>query len=258
MGTNENNKARLSNKDVDWSKQYDYYEVEMRHIYRTVSKPQNDSHFAMLRSKGKSYFHKDKIFCEIGFSAGITLRYALRYFNKVYGLDISPRNIEYTGNELAGEGYTNFELYVSDLMEFDPRFEGKFDIISFIHGLEHFTGADYPIILNNIMRYLKPGGIFTGALPYMNGFNYRMCPECGNVFEIDGHISSHDILSLKKIFINNGFDIIHLDNFNLKYAMSHGSTLKKLYRFFVYQVSGQRANNQIEFIVQPAQNVIVE
>ena len=61
---------------------------------------------------------------------------------------------------------TNFELYTSDLMDFDGRFENKFDIISFIHGLEHFTNTDYPIIFNNIKKYLTPGGIFTGALPF--------------------------------------------------------------------------------------------
>lgn len=38
-----------SNRDVDWAKQYDYYEIEMREMYKTLSKPQNDSHFEMLK-----------------------------------------------------------------------------------------------------------------------------------------------------------------------------------------------------------------
>ena len=97
-----------SNKDVDWQKHYDFYEVEMRDIYRTASKPQNDSHFAMLKSKGRKYLRKDKVFCEIGFSAGLTLRYALQNFDKVFGLDISPKNVEFTRNELNNEGYHKF------------------------------------------------------------------------------------------------------------------------------------------------------
>ena len=252
MWIKENNNIQISNSDIDWSKLYDFYEVDFRHIYQTVSKPQNDSHFEMLKSKAKKYLRKDKIFCEVGFSAGITLRYALKHFNKVYGLDISPKNVEFTTEELRKEGYANFELFTSDLMKFDSRFEGMFDVISFIHGLEHFSDEDYPIILENIKKYLRTGGIFTGALPYNKGFNFRMCPKCNHVFEIDGHVSSHDIDSLRKVFLDNGFKIIHLDNFNLKYALSHGHILKRILRYIFYHLLRQRTNSQIEFIVQVA------
>lgn len=245
-------RIKHSNKDTDWAKHYDYYEVELRNIYKTISKGQNDSHFEMLKSKGKNYLKKDKIFCEIGFSAGLTLRRALKYFDKVYGLDISPKNVDYTIKELKNEGHTNFELYISDLMRYDSRFEGMFDIISFIHGLEHFSDEDYPIFFNNISKYLKPGGIFTGALPYKNNYNFRMCPKCNHIFEIDGHVSSHDKDSLRKVFLNNNFKIIHLDNFNLKYALSHGPVLKRLYRLIFYHLLKRPTKSQLEFIVTVA------
>ena len=238
-----------SNKDVDWTKHYDYYEIELRSIYRTMLKPQNDSHFEMLKSMAKKYLKKDKVFCEIGFGAGITLRKAMNYFGKIYGLDISPKNVEFTEKELKQEGYENFELYVSDIMEFDKRFEKKFDVISFIHGLEHFSNEDYPVVLNNIKKYLKHNGIFTGALPNKSGFNYRMCPRCNYIFEIDGHLSNHDLHSLRKVFLNNGFEIIHLDNFNFKYQLSYGGILKKIYRLIFYGILKQKRNSQIEFIV---------
>jgi|WetSurMetagenome_2_1015567.scaffolds.fasta_scaffold00270_30 cyclopropane fatty-acyl-phospholipid synthase-like methyltransferase len=248
----------ISNKDVDWAKHYDYYEVEMREVYKTVSKPQNDSHFEMLRHKANSYLTKDKVFCEIGFSAGLTLRHALPHFGKVYGLDISPRNVEFTHNELIEEGYSNFELFTFDLMKSDDRFNNKFDVISFIHGLEHFSMEDYPIILANIKKYLKPTGIFTGALPFKNNFNYRMCPSCYNVFEIDGHVSSHDIKSLAKVFYDNGFKVIHLDNFNLSYSMKHGNLLKRIYRYLYYYILNKRSGNQIEYVVLPVENLLIQ
>src|SRR4030042_352399 len=240
----------VTNKTIDLAKLYDYYEVELRDMYRTISKPQNESHFKMLQSKGEKYFRQDKVFCEIGFSAGLTLRYALNHFSKVYGLDISPKNVEFTKNELKNEGYNNFELYFSDLMKFDPVFENKFDIISFINGLEHFTDSDYSIILSNIKRYLRPGGIFTGALPFKNRFNYRMCPECNHVFETDGHVSSHDLNSLEGVFLKNDFEIIHLDNFNFKYTLSSGSVLRRVYRFLSHYLLLKPSTNQIEFIVK--------
>jgi cyclopropane fatty-acyl-phospholipid synthase-like methyltransferase len=241
---------QLSNTDHNWSKLYDFYEIEMREVYKTISKPQNESHFEMLRTRASKYLSNDKIFCEIGFSAGLTLRLVSPYFKKVYGLDISPKNIEFTKHELNEEGYTDIELYTSDLMKFDSRFIQKFDVISFIHGLEHFSQDDYPIILSNIKEYLLPNGIFTGALPYKNRFNYRMCPNCNTVFEIDGHVSSHDENSLKQIFEKNGFKTLFIDHFNLRYALKKGSFIKRLFKFAYYLLK-YRPVSQIEFIATP-------
>lgn len=243
----------ISNKDVNWAKHYDLYEVEFRDVYRTVSKPQNDSHYEMLKSKASHYLNNNYVFCEIGFSAGLTLRHALKHFGFVYGLDISPKNVELTKKELKSEGYKNFELFTSDLMVFDERFENKFDVISLIHGLEHFNTDDYSLVLNNIRNYLKPKGIFTGALPFNQRFNYRMCPKCDHVFEIDGHVSSHDNKSLRKLFQENDFEIVHLDNFNLSYSLKIANIIKKAYYFIIYALIKKQPNSQaqIEFIVKP-------
>ncbi len=31
--------SKMSNSDVNWAKHYDYYEVELREMYQTISKP---------------------------------------------------------------------------------------------------------------------------------------------------------------------------------------------------------------------------
>lgn len=242
---------KISNKDIDWAKHYDYYEVELRDLYQTYSKPLNDSHFEMLKNKGIRFLSKDKTFCEIGFSAGLTLRKALKYFGEVYGLDISPKNVELTTKELTDEGYSNFELYVSDLMQYDGRLENKFDVISFIHGLEHFTSSDYPVIFENIKRYLKPGGIFTGALPNNKQFSYRMCPNCNHVFEIDGHVSIHNVNSLNKLFTENGLSIIHLADFNLKFILKGKNLIRRMYIIISYLLFRKHPPCQLEYIVTP-------
>ncbi len=251
MNRIDKKQTKISNNKVDWRKHYDYYEIEFREMYRTISKAQNDSHYEMLKNKGKKYLQDKNTFCEIGFGAGLTLRHALKHFGKVYGLDISPKNVDFTENELISEGFSNFELYTTDLMVSDNRFENKFDVISFIHGLEHFTAEDYPIIFKNIRKYLKTNGVFTGALPFNNPFTYRMCPHCNEVFEIDGHVSIHDKESLKRLFDQNGFEIIHLDNLNLKYLLTHGSIIKKIYRFIFYGLLNKKSNSQLEYIVKP-------
>lgn len=113
----------MSNKDIDWAKHYDFYEIEMREMYRTVSRPQNDSHFLMLQKHLNGFLNHDKVFAEIGFSAGLTLRYAANYFEKVYGLDISPKNVEFTRLEINKEGYTNIELSVLDILERNEEYK---------------------------------------------------------------------------------------------------------------------------------------
>lgn len=250
MSKLDDEQTGISNQNTDWAKHYDYYEIELREVYQSISKPQNDSHNEMLKWKGAKYIRKDKIACEIGFGAGHTLRFYAKHFGTVYGLDISPKNVKATKNELAQEGFKNVELYSSDLMIYDERFENKFDVITFIHGLEHFSSNDYPIILNNIKKYLNPGGIFTGALPFHNHFNYRMCPKCNHVFEIDGHVSSHNKETLSRLFVSNEFQILHLDNSNIRYAIKQGSLAKRLYRLIMFIFVKSRSLSQLEFIVK--------
>jgi cyclopropane fatty-acyl-phospholipid synthase-like methyltransferase len=241
-----------SNRDVDWGKLYDYYEVEMREMYRTVSKPQNDSHFEMLKHHLRKYLSKSKIFAEIGFSAGLTLRYASRYFKMVYGLDISSRNVEYTRNELLSEGYQNIELFATDIMKKEERFKNKFDVISFIHGLEHFSDGDYPILFENIKYYLRDNGVFTGALPYNSNFNFRICPKCEHVFEIDGHISKHNLATLRKLFEENNFEILYLSNFNIHYYRKEHDFFRFTYRFLNNLIFRKNpGGGQLEYVVRP-------
>ncbi len=244
-------KNNFSNKDVDWGKHYDYYEINFRENYNTISKPQNDSHFEMIKSRLKNYLHKNLVLAEIGFGSGLTLRYASKYFKKVYGLDISPKNVEYTNKELKDEGYTNIECITFDIMKLNENFKNKFDVISFIHGIEHFSETDYAILFENIKYYLTENGVFTGALPKDLQFNYRMCPSCNNVFEIDGHLSRHTTMSLKKLFEINNFQIIHLDDFNTQYFLRYRGLIRTLYYLLRNRVLKTRLNHQLEFIVKP-------
>ena len=243
--------AGNSNTDVDWRKQYDYYEIELRDMYKTRSKPQNESHFEMLHNNLGACLTRNKIFAEVGFGAGITLRYASKYFSKVYGLDISPKNVKVTKKELSDERFNNIELYASDIMVRDEKFKEKFDVISFIHGLEHFSKDDYQIFFENVKYYLKEGGVFTGALPNNLPFNYRMCPNCDHVFEIDGHVSVHTVESLQKLFETNDFSIIHISDFNINYDRKHKGTLRYLYKYVTNKILKREGNSQLEFIAKP-------
>ncbi len=247
-------REEISNKDVNWEKLYDYYELHLREIYNSVARIQNERHFELLKNKVIKYLPDKSVFCEIGFGAGITLRNASSLFTEVIGLDISGKNVEYTHSELKKEGYNNIKLYHSDIMNKDNRFYKKFDVISLIAGLEHFSANDYPIIFENIRDYLKYGGIFTGALPYKGIFNYRMCPKCYHVFEVDGHVSSHSKLTLKNLFLEHEFEIIYLDNFNKYYNRKQRPLLRRMYKYVNHVILKKESKNQLEFIVKPMEN----
>ena len=240
----------FSNNEFNWAAIYDYYEIALRQLYNGIARGQNLSHFEMIKSRAKEYLNKNKIFCEIGFGSGVTLRLASHYFKTVSGLDISEKNVTLTKQELLNEGINNAELNYSNIMIYEEKYKNSFDVISLIHGLEHFSTSDYPVLFENIKSYLREEGIFTGALPYKLPFNFRMCPHCNKIFELDGHISSHDLDSIKKEFIDNGFKIIHLSNFNKRYTQKTEGFLKYSYKKIRSILKNEPLTGQIEFIVQ--------
>ena len=94
---------------------------------------------------------------------------------------------------------------------------------------------------------MKPNGVFTGALPNNLGPNYRMCPNCNHVFEIDGHLSQHTKETLKELFNKYNFDIIYLSSFNLAFYKKKNGLIKYIYRKLNPPKSG---GGQLEFIVK--------
>lgn len=83
-----------------------------------------------------------KNFAEIGFGVGITLRRMSKYFQNCYGLDISEQNIELTKLEIENEDYNNIKLIQHDILVYNKEYVSKFDLITYIHGIEHFSEKD--------------------------------------------------------------------------------------------------------------------
>lgn len=239
-----------SSKDTNWAKLYDVYEIEFRENYQLLSKFQNDSHWVMLENFIKKTSFPTKRFSKFGFGAGLTLRYASKIFDEVYGFDISPKNVEKTNNELLSEGYKNIKLFCQDILEKNKEFENYFDVISFIHGIEHFSDDDYPILFENIKFYLKKGGIFSGALPNKLPFTFRICPNCNHKFEIDGHLSIFDKTKLKNLFELYDLKVIKISDFNYSYYFKFRGLTKTLYHLFINKILKKDSKYQLEFIVE--------
>lgn len=78
-----------------------------------------------------------------------------------------------------------------------------------------------------------------------------MCPNCDHVFEIDGHLSSHTVKSLEKLFADQDFEVLYLSDFNPQHLKQRRGTLAMLYlastRFFFNKYN----KGQLEYIVRP-------
>jgi ubiquinone/menaquinone biosynthesis C-methylase UbiE len=242
---------RIKGDNSSYTDQYDYYEVELRNIYKDAARYQNVSHQKLIENFINRGLIKTGDFAEIGFGAGLTLRWASRYFKKVWGFDVSPANVKVTQKELIDEGVDNFEIQVLNILDYNTMLKEKFDIVTCIHGLEHFSEKEYDLLFANIKQYLKKDGYFTGALPFNLDFSYRMCPNCKHVFEIDGHLSKHNKDSLIELFDKHRFAILFLDNYN-PYYIHHLGKKEYVLRTLQKLLFRSRKTYQLEFIVTPS------
>ncbi len=102
----------------------------------------------------KDYFGKidDKIVLEIGCSTGIITNYFADYFSKIDGIDIDKKAIEYAN---LNNKKTNVLFQAVPIEEFESN--KNYDVIVCSHIYEHVP--DSRVLLDNIYRLLKPGGV---------------------------------------------------------------------------------------------------
>ena len=102
----------------------------------------------------KDYFGQidDKIVLEIGCSTGIITNYFSDYFLKIDGIDIDKKAIEHAN---LNNKKTNVLFQAVPIEEF--KSSKNYDIIVCSHIYEHVP--DSGVLLDNIYRLLKPGGV---------------------------------------------------------------------------------------------------
>jgi SAM-dependent methyltransferase len=88
-----------------------------------------------------------------------------------------------------------------------PFNTGYFDKVIMIEVLEHLSGDAFHVTLDEVRRVLKPGGEFTGTVPYRENLqdNKVLCPHCQAQFHRWGHYQSFDVASLRTFLKQHGF-----------------------------------------------------
>lgn len=90
-----------------------------------------------------------------------------------------------------------------------PYQDQHFDKVIMTEVLEHLPDDILDSTISEVHRVLKPGGVFTGTVPYRENLhdNDVRCPDCHAHFHRWGHQQSFDKDSLRKLLSTHGFNI---------------------------------------------------
>jgi SAM-dependent methyltransferase len=104
----------------------------------------------------------------------------------IFSLDPDLAAVE----RLAAAGITARQGVVEAI----PFPENQFDFVVASEVLEHLSGQQRLLGLQEIRRTLKRGGYFIGTVPYQENLedNVAVCPKCRHVFHRWGHTTSFD------------------------------------------------------------------
>jgi len=226
---------------------WDKYQTELREIYDR--KKANKPIYPLVHLIKKYYKDKamplDALVVEIGFGNGGTLEQLSGIYKVCYGFDISPKNVKLTKNTFKEKGIQNVKFEVHNIMD-PPKYSDYFDVMVLSHVLEHFDSKEVKTVFNNIKTLLKKGGILFGATPCNIPLNPRICPNCGFVFEIDGHKQIFDDRKISELLSQNGFEVQLARHFNPEHFYWGESFFFKL----LHKIYEKKLSTQLEFIAK--------
>ena len=118
------------------------------------------------------------------------------------------------------------------------------------HVLEHFTDDQVRLVLGNVRQSLCPNGMVGGAVPCKQDLllTQRMCPNCGEIFEIDGHKQSFDEMRLLHFFTQSGFRVVKLNTIMHGSSYFKGPWWYRVLRRLYWKITGNIPHGQLEFV----------
>lgn len=146
---------------------------------------------------------------DFGCGPGYLLKKLIARGVKCEGIEYSFAAAEAAEKRLAGNrcfnGVTRIEKLPSEL-------ESEcFDVVFLIETLEHLSEPNRDLIMSEIGRILKPGGMLIATVPNKEPLEYNkiMCPECGCTFHKKQHMSSWSRNRLVEFMGEKGFSTVN-------------------------------------------------
>lgn len=138
---------------------------------------------------------------DLGCGAGGLLQAARKHGWQAQGLDVSSHAADHV-RELG------FEVFEGELHE--AAFpEGQFDVVTAAELLEHIF--EPRVLLQEVARILRPGGLFWTTTPHARGISARMLGLKWRCIWPPEHLQLFSIRGLKALLREAGFRDIHVD-----------------------------------------------
>ncbi len=120
--------------------------------------------------------------------------------DRLYGLELDERVV----GSLVAEGYQAYNRRVEDCTEISP---GSIDLATMFHVIEHV--ADPASVVRKIREWLPVGGVLAAETPNVDSLDARKFSErFWGGYHIPRHWNLFSPPTLKKLFEDNGFDVI--------------------------------------------------
>lgn len=140
---------------------------------------------------------------DIGCSLGFFLKEAKKKGWQCFGLEYSEKAAEYARKQFS------LRIFVGEIRE-TPFPDEHFDVITMFSTLEHTLNPQ--MVIRNVYRKLKPGGLFIFKIPNIDSFEYRLSRFLGKPFEgfIFEHLYYFTPRAIKQMIEKESFKIIKM------------------------------------------------
>lgn len=122
-----------------------------------------------------------------------------------YGIDSSPKAVE-----LVNQKFQNVANWMGAVAVSDPSApfpDASFDVITCLETLEHLLEERLPVVVSELYRLLKPGGVALLTTPNREDLlhNHIYCPFCQTSFHKVQHVRSFSEKSMRALVESHGF-----------------------------------------------------
>jgi 2-polyprenyl-3-methyl-5-hydroxy-6-metoxy-1,4-benzoquinol methylase len=187
---------------------------------------------------------------DIGCGTGYFPSFMKQNGYKVSGVEADPKAREFAEKEFGIRVYTPGDFL-------NHRIEGKFDVITLWHVLEHLD--DFNLYLERMLEHLTPGGSLLIALPNCSALDARYYKEFWAGYDVPRHLWHFTPSTLKNLTEKHGLKILKMKRLMLD--PFYNSMLSEKYRgnraFMIFGIAiGKLAYIESLFSIKKSSSVV--
>ncbi len=157
-------------------------------------------------------------FLDVGCGAGAFLKAAIGESWEAEGVEVSRSSVEYLQKQ-------NIKVFYGDLAAANFA-ENSFDVVTAVEILEHI--AEPEIVLKEIFRVLRPGGLMWATTPHGNGASRRLLGADWTCVAPPEHLHLFSVKGIKNLLTEAGFQNVRIltqgvNPFEIVHALRFGN-----------------------------------